>query len=1028
MLVFTISPSGIVTQTFTFRDYMEQVMGWENYRIWIVGLLLMTAGCQPEQQVRDDGPGPIQVLFLGHNSEHHNSEAYAPLLASALADDGIYFSYTENPDELTPENLAKYDALMLYANHDSITTSQERALLDYVENGGGFLPIHSASYCFRNSEAFVELVGAQFSEHGTGTFTAEIVTRDHPVTDSLSEFETWDETYVHHMHNSDRTVLMERVTDDHAEPWTWTRTHGDGRVFYTAYGHDERTWSNPGFHELVKAGILWAVRVRVRQHWEQFANTIPELQYEQRETIPNYRQVDPPPKYQLPLTPEESQKLIQLPVGYDLELFASEPDIVNPIDMTWDQKGRLWVLQTVDYPNTVREEDGVGDDVLKILEDTDGDGKADKTTVFADSLNIPTSLVLVNGGVLVSQAPHFLFLKDTDGDDKADIREKVISGWGTFDTHAGPSHLQYGFDNQIWGTVGYSGFEGTIGGEEFEFRQGFYRFTTDFDNIDFEMLTYTSNNTWGLGFNETFDVFGSTANNEHVVYMGIPRRYYAHYNWTEGQDRARYSAGRKKIDGHYAMHPITTDYRQVDVFGGFTAASGFKFYTARDFPREYWNRMAFVSEPTGNLLHRAIIEENGAGFTEHDGWNILASRDEWVSPVQAKVGPDGALWVLDWYNFMIQHNPTPTKERAGWDAENGAGNAHINPLRDRTHGRIYRITYNGADHTSNMSLSKDDPDGLVDALDHDNMFWRMTAQRLLVERGQTDVLSDLYALVEQRQVDEMGLNSAALHALWTIHGLGMLDGSNREAIGVVLEALEHPAAGVRKAAIQVLPRTPENNEAIVASGVLNDPDPRTRKTAILSTIEMPERSEIGERLYQLSMDSDVVEDEWLAEALKLAAAKHAEGYRSATSGAGTSTTEEAGEATAASENVKIIRIKTVINEMRYDVEDFTVEAGRQVEIVFENPDFMQHNLLIIQPGALQEVGEAADEMAGEPDAAERQYVPDMPEILHATDLLNPNDTVRLSFTAPDDPGDYPYVCTFPGHWRTMQGTMRVVAN
>lgn len=1004
---------------------MRVLTGW--ILLFVTGLTFI--GCQSTETRPDDGPGPIQVLFLGHDSEHHNSEAYMPILASALADDGIHFSYTEDPADLNDENLAKYDALMLYANHDSITTSQEEALLDFVDSGHGFLPIHSASYCFRNSEAFVQLVGAQFSEHGTGTFTAKIVNRDHPITDSLAEFETWDETYVHTRHNQDRTVLMEREGEGGVEPWTWTRTHGDGKVFYTAYGHDERTWSKEGFQELLKSAIVWSVNDQVRGNWEKFEKTIPQLTYEERETIPNYRKVEPAPKYQLPLSPEESKKLIQVPVGYELELFASEPDVINPIDMTWDARGRLWVIETVDYPNTVREEDGIGDDRIKILEDTDGDGRADTTKIFAENLNIPTSMALVNGGVIVSQAPHFLFLKDTDGDDKADVREKVISGWGTFDTHAGPSHLQYGYDNQVWGTVGYSGFEGTIGGEDYEFRQGFYKFNTDFDNLDFEFLTATSNNTWGLGFNETFDVFGSTANNEHLVYMGIPKRYYEGYEWPEGSERQQWSAGRKKIDGHYAMHPITRNYRQVDVFGGFTAASGFKFYTARQFPEKYWNRIAFVSEPTGNLTHRAIIEENGAGYVEKDGWNVLASHDEWVSPVQAKVGPDGSLWIADWYNFMIQHNPTPTKERAGYNAETGEGNAHINPLRDREHGRIWRLTYKGSEPSEPMSLSKDDPEALLEALGNDNMFWRLTAQRLLVERGETDVLPDLYELVENTNVDAMGLNTAAQHALWTIHGLGALDGNNEEALQLAIDALGHPAAGVRKAAIQALPHNEQANAAILDSGVLEDQNRHTQLAAILSTIEMPESQEIGSALFELSQDENVVEDEWLAEALKLAANKHEEGYKAAT-GMGQSETSatDQQESQSASGNVKTIRISTVVNELKYSLEEFTVEAGQEVEITFENPDFMQHNLLIVEPGALQTVGEAADELAASPNGSDQQYVPDIPEVLHSTNLVNPNQTVTLSFTAPSDPGDYPYLCTFPGHWRTMQGTMNVVAN
>ena len=257
---------------------------------------------------------------------------------------------------------------------------------------------------------------------------------------------------------------MERTEGDNHEPWTWTKEHGKGKVFYTAYGHDERTWTNPGFHQLMKQGILWAVNEDVRKQWDNFRKEIPTLKYREEANIPNYEKRNPLPRYQEPLSPEESKKLIQVPVGFDLELFASEPDIINPIAMDWDERGRLWVIETVDYPNSVRDAEGVGDDRIKICEDTNGDGKADKFTIFADKLNIPTSLVFANGGIIVSQAPHFLFLKDNDGDDKADVRDIIISGWGTFDTHAGPSNLRYGFDNQIWGVVGYSGFKGSIAG------------------------------------------------------------------------------------------------------------------------------------------------------------------------------------------------------------------------------------------------------------------------------------------------------------------------------------------------------------------------------------------------------------------------------------------------------------------------------------------------------------------------------------------------------------------------------------
>jgi type 1 glutamine amidotransferase len=201
----------------------------------------------------------VEVLFLGHNSQHHNSAKYAPMLTAALAPEGISISYTPDPNDLNTANLAKYDALMIYANHNTISPEQEKALLDFVAGGKAFLPIHAASYCFRNSDAYIELVGAQFQRHGTGEFTAEIIRPEHPVMEGIQPFEVWDETYVHTRHNQDRTVLMERVDESGREPWTWVRTHGNGRVFYTAYGHDERVWSHPSFHKLMRNAIFWAV-------------------------------------------------------------------------------------------------------------------------------------------------------------------------------------------------------------------------------------------------------------------------------------------------------------------------------------------------------------------------------------------------------------------------------------------------------------------------------------------------------------------------------------------------------------------------------------------------------------------------------------------------------------------------------------------------------------------------------------------------------------------------------------------------
>jgi putative membrane-bound dehydrogenase-like protein len=904
--------------------------------------------------------------------------------------------------------------------------------------------------------------------------------------------------------------------------------------------------------------------------------------------IPNYEKRDPAPRYQLPLSPEESMKLVQLPIEFEMELFASEPMIINPMAMAWDERGRLYVIETVDYPNEVRTEGG--NDKIKILEDTDGDGKADKVTVFADKLNIPTSIMAVNGGILISMAPDFIFLKDTNGDDVADVREVVITGWGKSDTHAGPSNLKYGFDNKIWGVLGYSGFNGEVGGKSHSFGQGVYRFTPNASELEY--LGSSSNNTWGLGFTEDFETFLSTANGQHSVYFSMANKFLKRPIF---QGSANTVHG---IDSHYDMPHLTPFLRQVDWFGGYTAAAGHNFYTARSFPESYWNRIAFVAEPTGRVLHKAVINPDGSSYKEKNGFNILASSDEWFSPVHAEVGPDGALWVADWYDFIIQHNPTPR------GFENGEGNAYINPLRDSKNGRIYRISYKGGKDAKTFDLKDAKPSKLIEALKSDNLFWRMTAQRLIVERKEKSILSDLYSLIGNQSQDKVGINGPAINALWALHGLGELSGKNQEATDAVVKALSHPSAAVRKNALRVLPRNEASSKAILSSNLLRDADLHTRKEAFLALSEMPSSTEAAKKLMEEAKQEENGADPFLPQAIFAAVLTHpsefakrdakaaiqasgesplplpdrisrslvaeqypldqrnsilfppdvtgkeigirmilskgdnpldgvmmAQGnntngyslyiYQDAlhfavaqedkltiiSSKKGLPTTQFVVDATLVadgtlslqingqeiakgktkgvfpkalspnrvrvgsndSKNVvgkyegnwwfggrlsknstltlkqpgselalvaslptltnttgtTAIKLGVIPHEMKFDKPSFTVQAGTQVTIDFENLDFMQHNLVIGKKGSMEVIGKAADELAKNPKGAELNYVPEIPEVIIATVLVSPEGKETLVFTAPSEPGEYPFVCTVPGHWRIMNGIMVV---
>ncbi len=268
-----------------------------------------------------------------------------------------------------------------------------------------------------------------------------------------------------------------------------------------------------------KAKLLSTVgRDRVAS-WEKFLAQREPEQREARPTIANYEKRAQPVTFQFPLNVKGSRERTQVAPDLRLELFASEPDISKPIFMAWDERGRLWIAEARDYPHAVTP-DGMGTDSIKICEDTDGDGRADKFTIFADKLNIPTGFVFANGGIVVAQSPRFLFLKDTNGDDKADLRTEIMTGWGINDTHAQANNLHYGYDNWLYGAVGYSGFRGTVGGIEKQFAQGTYRFKADGSALEF--LHQFTNNTWGQSANAFGDQFGGTANNAPLFFGGIP--------------------------------------------------------------------------------------------------------------------------------------------------------------------------------------------------------------------------------------------------------------------------------------------------------------------------------------------------------------------------------------------------------------------------------------------------------------------------------------------------------------------------
>ncbi|MCI0920922.1 PVC-type heme-binding CxxCH protein [Sphingobacterium rhinopitheci] len=1170
-------------------------------------------------------PRRAEVLFIGAGNEKASN--HATWLSIELFKSGINTTYSNDLSALQYDNLNKYDAVVLLTKEAVLAEEYENSLKRFLQNGKGVVALYSAANSFGNSAWYKDLVNGGFVEAGNGDVNVVISDKDKILNFPEASFPVKNENFSFNIQSPGVRVFANAVVNGKSQPYGWTKDQGAGRFVYIALGKNDQTWKNRDFLNLVHKGVWWSLASQTQADVKDLA--IPNVSI-YPDSIADFTARYDVPRMQDPLSPVESMKLIQNPQDFELKLFVSEPNIRNPLAMSWDERGRLWVIESIDYPNNFEKERGKGNDRIKICEDTDGDGVADKFTIFKDGLNIATSLTFANDGVIVAMAPDFMFFKDTNGDDVADVEEIIMTGWSKGDTHAGPSNLQYGFDNKIWGVTGYAGYNGTVDGKRHIFGQGLYRLKPD--GTDFEYLATTSNNTWGLGMTEDNNVFISTANNTHSAFYSMPEKLLQRSLKTIPDGSKINSV--QNIDGHYEVHALTPNLRQVDVVGGFTSAAGHQMYTARDYPKDYWNSMAFITEPTVRLVHNAKIEKNGAGFKEHDGWNLLASSDEWFGPIHAEVGPDGAVWILDWYNFIIQHNvfvpaQAPSEKVLPFTEQvRGDGNAFESDLRDKKYGRVYRLLYKDGKHNESYKLSKDNPQELIKALNSTNKFWRMHAQRLLVERKNQDVQADLIAIVNDKYVDEIGLNAPAIHAIWTLDGLGLL--KNKEVNDAVVAALNHPSAGVRKAAIQVLDLNPKSFLAISKSNIFADKDLNTRLAAFVKVAESEPFKEIAPVLKKAIDDPVNAKDKWLAAGLYaaiqnnqsavrptlMATSKNSfeknileslrteeyklgrrsrlqfspdvankdidikteisrrdqdqykglivgqgvgrDGYalymqgnkliweiiqngvgysisssagisdefevnaslsqangarlyinnnlvgqienvkpfkkslaaylRSGndlndslsltqyvngsefignvseinvklqpletnthhqhnhqhmhTAGVTTKTNVTANKAPATTQSTakapvttktatkapasQVIVIKAVKDLMQYDKRTITVKAGQQVTLIMENPDAMPHNLVLIKPGTTEIVGKAADAMLQSSNAAQRHYVPQVPEVLFFTKLVNPGESYTLKFQAPKVKGNYPYICTFPGHWRGMTGVMKVV--
>lgn len=551
---------------------------------------------------------------------------------------------------------------------------------------------------------------------------------------------------------------------------------------------------------------------------------------------------------------KEALSTFELEPGFKIELLADEPLIADPVDMEIDEFGRLYVVEMHGYPL-----DKSGSGKIKLLSDTNGDGRMDKSTVFAEGLTLPNSIMRWKKGVLVTDAPYVFYFEDTNGDGKAEVKDTMLTGFALSNPQHNLNNPVLGIDNWI-----YLGHEGAVTTNTYQKEFGdpgneiYYPAHPSSPRLpknasgrsvrfrpDQKMLEETSSNTQ---FGHTFDAWGHhflVSNANHIFHEVIAASYLK-----RNPDLPVSNATQSLSDHANAaeVFPITKNPENqllTDV-GVITSACGITDYLGGAFPAPF-DSVTFVAEPVSNLVHVDRIKGNGASFTAsrmRKNKEFLASTDSWFRPVNMYIGPDGALYIIDYYRQIIEHPE--------WMGEEVVKSGKLYNGSDK--GRIYRITpvkSKPATWTKGLSLGNASDEQLVAQLANPNIWWRLNAQRLLVDHANKQVIP---ALVKMADNPTSALGR--LHAMWTLEGIGALPPS------VIERAFKDRIAGVRENAIKLAEHHFADvpglqNSILVLKG---DPDAKVRFQLLcsLGSVNTPQASQVRNDLLFRDLN-----DEWV---------------------------------------------------------------------------------------------------------------------------------------------------------------------
>ncbi len=495
-------------------------------------------------------------------------------------------------------------------------------------------------------------------------------------------------------------------------------------------------------------------------------------------------------------TPAEEKAGFRLPPGFDIELYAAEPDIGKPINIAFDNKGRMWVTQSFEYPFAAAP--GKGKDRISILEDTNGDGIADKFTHFDDTLNIPIGILPVADGAIAYSIPNVIRYTDADGDGNPESRQQLFGPFEFKDTHGMVNNFADGYDGWIYGCHGFTNRSNVAGadGDTVRLISGnTIRFRKDGSRI--EHHTHGRINPFGLAFDELGYLY-STDCHTSPLYQLIKGGDYSQWGKEEGMGFAP------------DMKPMENEA---------TALSGIAYYADVHFPEAYRSNF-YIGDVVASRVYRNSFHFEGSSPVGKKEADFILSEDPWFRPVDVKLGPDGALYIADFYNSIIGHYEVPLDH----------------PKRDRVSGRIWRVTYKGKSNKP-VNWAQADLDELISALNADNIRNRMTAANELVERSGSASVAPATAILTKKNATPREY----IHSLWVLHRLDAITDDMLAAAAI------HADSTIRVHALRIMAeqKQPHSSLYALAAAALNDPNPHVQRAAteLLSRHNHPESVE-----------------------------------------------------------------------------------------------------------------------------------------------------------------------------------------